>query len=249
VLLGRIGAERLTQQGRGPETFPASEAQAGCQFIAETKQNVCGAFWTAWQGHGLDLDGRRANSAAESLALFGLPLSGELTETLEGKEYKVQYFERARFELHPEIGADAVLFGRLGAEVHAATVTPTPTPQPTPTTPALPAPSYNACAEDPTAESAPNSPVQIFRVDKQAEIVTLQNVTDQPVDLTGWHMCSFRGSQEFMGITGVLGPYEAKEFANVNGENIWSNENPDNGALYNANGQAVSFWRDPAGQQ
>jgi hypothetical protein len=35
----------------------------------------------------------------ESLALFGLPLSDPMQETLgDGKTYTVQYFERARFE-------------------------------------------------------------------------------------------------------------------------------------------------------
>lgn len=246
VLIGRVGADRLAQQGR--EAFPPSQQQEGCHFFAETQQNVCGPMWTAWQANGLETDGRKGHSAAESLALFGLPLSGQVTEKIGDKEYTVQYFERARFELHPEVAADTVLFGLLGAELHAAATAPAATPEPTPTpegnVPQLPAPSYNACKDDATAASAPNYPVQLHSVDKKGEIVTLQNVTDQPVDITGWHVCSVRGSQEFLGITGVLAPYEAKEFPNVNGENIWSNENQDDGILYNANGQAVSYWHD-----
>ncbi|MDW8389528.1 MAG: META domain-containing protein [Oscillochloridaceae bacterium] len=56
----------------------------------------------------------------ESLALFGLPISEPLTETIEGKDYTVQWFERARFELHPANRPPFnVLAGRLGAEVLA----------------------------------------------------------------------------------------------------------------------------------
>jgi hypothetical protein len=52
------------------------------------------------------------------LALFGLPLSGVQTERMsDGKEYQVQWFERARFELHPDNAAPYdVLFGLLGNE-------------------------------------------------------------------------------------------------------------------------------------
>ena len=44
--------------------------------------------------------------------IFGLPLTGESSKPLEdGVARTVQYFERARFELH----ASGVLIGRLGA--------------------------------------------------------------------------------------------------------------------------------------
>jgi hypothetical protein len=52
------------------------------------------------------------------LALFGLPLSDLMVEKINGKEYQVQWFERARFELHPENPAPYnVLLGLLGNEV------------------------------------------------------------------------------------------------------------------------------------
>jgi Cu-Zn family superoxide dismutase len=118
VQLGRIGIDRLTQQGRDWFTFPKSEAKADCRFFAETGHNVCGSILATWRANGLEFDGRSGKSEAESLALFGLPLGDEQTETIEGKEYTVQWFERARFELHPENQAPYnVLLGRLGAEV------------------------------------------------------------------------------------------------------------------------------------
>jgi Cu-Zn family superoxide dismutase len=118
VLLGRLGVDRLTQQGRDWFTFPKTEAQTDCRFFPETGHNVCGAILAAWRASGLEFDGRQGKSEAESLALFGLPLGDAQTETIEGKEYSVQWFERARFELHPENQPPYnVLLGRLGAEV------------------------------------------------------------------------------------------------------------------------------------
>lgn len=117
VLLGRLGADRLSAQGRDWSQFPRSAPQAGCQFFPETGHNVCGEILAAWRAGGLEFDGRRGKSAAESLALFGLPLSDAQTETIEGKQYTVQWFERARFELHPENAPPYnVLLGLLGRE-------------------------------------------------------------------------------------------------------------------------------------
>lgn len=120
VLLGRIGVETLERQGRDWQAFPKSEAQENCRFFPETGHNVCGAILAAWQASGIELDGQRGISFAESLALFGLPLSDEQAETIEGQSYTIQWFERARFELHPENQAPYnVLLGRLGAEAQA----------------------------------------------------------------------------------------------------------------------------------
>ncbi len=132
VLIGRLGADRLTQQGRDWFSFPKSEPRAECRFFAETGHNLCGAILSAWRAQGLDLDGCHPVSEAESLGLFGLPLSDEQTETIEGKEYTVQWFERARFELHPENQPPYnVLLGRLGAEVRGMQpAAPAPLPPP-----------------------------------------------------------------------------------------------------------------------
>lgn len=131
VLLGRLGADRLTQQGRDWFTFPKSGDSGGCRVFAETGHAVCGEILTAWRKNGLQLDNRMAVSEAESLALFGLPISGVVTETLsDGKQYQVQWFERARFELHPENPAPYnVLLGLLGNEVaQPQTAAPAPAP-------------------------------------------------------------------------------------------------------------------------
>jgi sortase (surface protein transpeptidase) len=65
------------------------------------------------------MDGDPGISEPESLALFGLPLSGPRQERLsDGRTYTVQWFERARFEYHPENPYPYnVLFGLLGREL------------------------------------------------------------------------------------------------------------------------------------
>jgi len=150
VLLGRVGAERLTQTGRSWEQFPKSQPQPGCQFVPETGHNVCGQALETWQSFGLDLYGQPGVSVIERLGLWGLPLSDLTTETLsDGRQYQVQWFERARLELHPENPIPfKVLGGLLGSEVYVQQhQIAAPTPVPTP----LPPPS-RACTATPSSE-------------------------------------------------------------------------------------------------
>jgi hypothetical protein len=115
VLLGRLGADRLSQQGRDWAAFPKSASKAGCRFFADTGHNICEPFLGYWRSHGLEFDGRRGKSEAESLALFGLPLNDPQPEIIDGRTYTVQWFERARFELHPENAPPYdILLGLLG---------------------------------------------------------------------------------------------------------------------------------------
>jgi hypothetical protein len=139
VLIGRLGAEVLAQADQDWRSFPQSAPQAGCRFFAETGHNVCSDILQTWRANGLEFDGKRGTSEAESLALFGLPLSDLREETfVDGRTYAVQWFERARFELHPENAPPYhVLLGLLGStaqqRLHATpTLTPTDTAMPTP---------------------------------------------------------------------------------------------------------------------
>ncbi len=103
VQLGRLGVDRLEQQGQDWQSFPISTPEPDCRVFEQTGHAVCGDILALWQSYGLNLDGRVGYNEAENLALFGLPISGLQTTTLEdGKTYQVQWFERARFELHPE---------------------------------------------------------------------------------------------------------------------------------------------------
>lgn len=116
----------------------AKAARADCLWFDVTQQYVCGEFYTHWRSHGLQIDGSKRISYAESLALFGLPISDVFAYTINGTSYEVQFFERARFEYHPENPVPyRVLTGLLGSEALRTTAT-TPTTvavPPTPTTP------------------------------------------------------------------------------------------------------------------
>ncbi len=108
VLPGRLGAELLAKQGRDWNAFPKADPSAP-HFFGETGHAIAPQFWDYWSGHGLDL--------------FGLPLSEAQTEVspTNGQPYLTQWFERARFELHPapDGTAGAVLLGLLGRELDA----------------------------------------------------------------------------------------------------------------------------------
>jgi hypothetical protein len=117
VLLGDLG--RRLAAGLGPQD--AEEPRADCRFFSETGFNVCDDILAAWQRSGLEFDGQAGTSEAESLALWGFPITGEFTATLfDGQEYTVQYFERARFERHPQNQPPYdILTGLLGTETQA----------------------------------------------------------------------------------------------------------------------------------
>jgi hypothetical protein len=90
------------------EPEPPASPIDGAQFFPETGHNLQGPFLAFWQQYG-------------GLAVFGFPISEELTETnpVDGKQYTVQYFERNRFELHPEFAGtpNQVQLGLLGTRL------------------------------------------------------------------------------------------------------------------------------------
>jgi len=91
VLLALLGVFRYQQkypQG-APGQAPNNEPNA--RTFPETGKRLGGLFRTYWESHG-------------GLAQQGYPISDEFEEVseLDGRTYKVQYFERAVFEYHPE---------------------------------------------------------------------------------------------------------------------------------------------------
>ena len=122
MLLGRLGVEALAQKGIDWNTLPkVNAAPNGCLYFAETGHSLCGDFRQYWQAHGLRLNGAPGGNytQAESLALFGYPISEPKMETnSSGATVVTQWFERARFELYPDnVSPYKVLLGRLGAEI------------------------------------------------------------------------------------------------------------------------------------
>jgi hypothetical protein len=102
VLLGLLGSEQFRAK------YPGGRAggNTGDVCFQETGRCVRGRFFAYWQANG-------------GLAQQGLPISDEFDEVspTDGKIYRVQYFERARFEAHPENAAPYdVLLGLLGRE-------------------------------------------------------------------------------------------------------------------------------------
>jgi lipoprotein-anchoring transpeptidase ErfK/SrfK len=92
--------------GAAATQAPAAQSVLGSDsvYFEETGHTVSGAFWRYWQSHGLDA--------------FGYPV----TEPYEDGGVLNQYFQRARFELHP---GQPVVLGLLGIEAGGAQPPPT----------------------------------------------------------------------------------------------------------------------------
>jgi hypothetical protein len=114
ILFANLGTERF--HATGGKDAPATQLdQPGCKWFDDVQHNVCGDFLTYWTTHGRMLGG--ANPEAASLALFGTPLNEATPVTVNGQQITVQWFQKARFELHPEAKPEfRVQLGLLGAE-------------------------------------------------------------------------------------------------------------------------------------
>ena len=108
VLLGLLGnqqteARRATGDGAF-NRFDNAHYPGGFYF-SETGHNLRNSFKSYWEANG-------------GLAIYGFPISEEFEEVNpdDGKTYVVQYFERNRFEFHPENRGTRyeVLLGLLG---------------------------------------------------------------------------------------------------------------------------------------
>lgn len=146
VLAGRLGVERLAQQGRPWQFRPLGPPpQPGCRGFVETGYYMCGGFLTYWQRNG-------------GLERFGYPVTDLIVENLNGRDYTVQYFERRRMEYHPDNRPPFdILLGLLGREVRdSALVVPIPTPTPTP----LPI-SQQIAISEPADNAVISSPIRV----------------------------------------------------------------------------------------
>ncbi|HYP21151.1 MAG TPA: DUF5107 domain-containing protein, partial [Chloroflexia bacterium] len=107
VQLGLLGS--ILTAGRQFPTVPQPNTPSGpdTQYFPETRHTLSGPFLRYWRGNG-------------GLALFGYPIS----EPLQEGGLIVQYFERNRFELHPEVAGTPyeVQLGLLGRDLLAQRV-------------------------------------------------------------------------------------------------------------------------------
>lgn len=117
-------------------------------------------FFAYWQMHG-------------GLTQQGLPISESFDEInpTDGKTYRTQYFERARFEYHPEVADPTyqVLLGLLGGEQFTGKYpggqtggTPTPPAPPSPSPVPMP-PSASPSPAPPVPSPSP-SPIANYQV-------------------------------------------------------------------------------------
>ncbi|MEI6043201.1 MAG: sialidase family protein [Chloroflexota bacterium] len=108
VLLGLLGNQLTAERratGEGAFNRFDNANYPGGLYFPETGHNLRNSFKTYWEQNG-------------GLSLYGYPISEEFYELNpdDGKTYVVQYFERNRFEYHPENKGTKyeVLLGLLG---------------------------------------------------------------------------------------------------------------------------------------
>ncbi len=114
VLLGQFG-RRIARTGDHDFNAPLDTAPAAPLadqvYFAETGHNLGDGFLAYWQANG-------------GLAQFGYPLTEVIEQRLDPSTgpatYRVQYFERARLEYHPENPAPYdILLGQFGRRILA----------------------------------------------------------------------------------------------------------------------------------
>lgn len=113
VQLQRLGAIRTSDRvNEAPfRRIDGIASDENCDYYVETGHRLCFGFRTFWREFG-------------GLPNFGFPISEEFDERNQpppagdGNGYTVQYFERARFEYHPEFAGTTheVQLGLLGTE-------------------------------------------------------------------------------------------------------------------------------------
>ncbi len=109
VTLTRLGAYfTQSRAAEAPFQWLAATPAPDRTFFAESGHSLGGAFKFFWESRG-------------GLPVFGYPISEEFAEVnpIDGVSYTVQYFERARFEYHPEKAGTPydVQLGLLGRQL------------------------------------------------------------------------------------------------------------------------------------
>ncbi|HET8631575.1 MAG TPA: class F sortase [Thermomicrobiales bacterium] len=176
VELTLLGAAAL---GDRPERGAPPVACAGpCASFPETNHTLRGAFLDYWRAHG-------------GLAVFGFPLTEEFQEVspTNGQTYTVQYFERNRFEYHPENQPPYnVLLGLLGDEALAGQ--PALLARPAVTVPDYPTPPAGIPARLAIPAINVDAAVEQVGVDANGNMGTPQNPWD-----TAWYAPGTRPGQ------------------------------------------------------
>jgi YVTN family beta-propeller protein len=168
VLLGTLGRQEFAAhypQGR----LPTNTAGDGDLCFPQTNRCIKGAFRAYWERTG-------------GLAQHGYPLSDEFSEVSpsDGKPYTVQYFERARFELHPEFAGTPyqVLLGLLGSQQFAARY-----PQGQPAAQTGPAINVWQAITGPISPTVADLPARVYVPDElRGNVTVIDPATFQVID-------------------------------------------------------------------
>ncbi|MDF2834808.1 MAG: micrococcal nuclease-like nuclease [Paenibacillus sp.] len=97
-----------------------------------------------------------------------------------------------------------------------------------------------------------------LKVDKRDELVTINNTTNEYINLDGWKLVSVRGNQTYtfdsvqIPAKGMLRLSSSDKTSRPSGDsvliwevdNVWNNNEPDPGELYNENNELVAVWED-----
>jgi hypothetical protein len=146
---GRLGVE-YTDEMVFPTTQPFV-SQEGQMYVTKTNYKIADEFLAFWEQNG-------------GLDIFGYPISGPENEMIQGKLTRVQFFERARLEYHPDdLNGDRVKVGVLGTVLYRHLDPAKPTIVPPMAAPTFsPPPPTSATTPQPTAtiQAQPTAPAQ-----------------------------------------------------------------------------------------
>lgn len=98
----------------------------------------------------------------------------------------------------------------------------------------------------------------VLTVDKRQELVTVNNTSNEYINLDGWKLVSVRGNQTYtfdsvqIPAKGVLYISSSDKTSKPSADsvlvwevdNVWNNNEPDPGELYNENNELVAVWED-----
>jgi hypothetical protein len=108
VQLGLLGTVLVEQKQISASSSRPLPPGPNTRYFPETRRNLANGFKAYWEENG-------------GASIFGLPITDEFPERnpADGKVYAVQYFERARFEYHPEFRGTRfeVQLGLLGNQM------------------------------------------------------------------------------------------------------------------------------------
>lgn len=108
--------------------------------------------------------------------------------------------------------------------------------------------------EEPIREEEP-AIVEISKLDKKGELVTITNLSNKEIDMKGWKLVSVTGNQSFVfpqhtlkgGTSITVGGYDSLNISDFDweeGKGIWSNSQSDPAELYDNTGNLVSRFND-----